>query len=80
MIYHLFSAFRDFVTQSLGFYAWEEVMFRCIMAALTGLFIAWFTGPKIIRWLMKKKIGDRPEFHHETLNQLNREKTNTPTI
>jgi len=80
LIYHLLSAFRNFVTQSLGFYAWEEVMFRCIMAALTGLFIAWFTGPKIIRWLMKKKIGDRPEFHHETLNELNREKTNTPTM
>jgi phospho-N-acetylmuramoyl-pentapeptide-transferase len=80
LIYHLFSAFRDFVTQSLGFYAWEEVMFRCIMAALTGLFIAWFTGPKIIRWLMTKKIGDRPEFHHETLNELNKEKTNTPTM
>ena len=80
MIYHLLYAMRDFITQSLGFYAWEEVMFRCIMAALTSLFIAWFTGPKIIRWLMKKKIGDRPEFNHDTLNELNKEKTNTPTM
>jgi phospho-N-acetylmuramoyl-pentapeptide-transferase len=80
VIYHLLYTIRDFVLQSLGFYAWEEVMFRCIMAALTSLFIAWFTGPKIIRWLMTKKIGDRPEFHHETLNELNKEKTNTPTM
>jgi phospho-N-acetylmuramoyl-pentapeptide-transferase len=80
MIYYLLLYFRDFVTGSLGFYAWQEVMFRCIMAALTGLIVAWVSGPKIIRWLMTKKIGDRPEFHHETLNNLNREKTNTPTM
>jgi phospho-N-acetylmuramoyl-pentapeptide-transferase len=29
---------------------------------------------------MRKKIGDRPEFHHETLNELNKEKANTPTM
>jgi phospho-N-acetylmuramoyl-pentapeptide-transferase len=80
MIYHLFSYLQDFVTHSLGFYAWQEVMFRCIMAALTSLFVAWFSGPKIIRWLMRKKIGDRPEFHHETLNELNKDNANTPTM
>jgi phospho-N-acetylmuramoyl-pentapeptide-transferase len=80
MIYHLFSFLQDFVTHSLGFYAWQEVMFRCIMAALTSLFVAWLFGPRIIRWLMRKKIGDRPEFHHETLNELNKEKANTPTM
>lgn len=80
MLYHLFSFLQDFLTHSLGFYAWQEVMFRCIMAALTSLVVAWFSGPKIIRWLMREKIGDRPEFHHETLNELNREKANTPTM
>jgi len=80
MLYHLFSYLQDFITHSLGFYAWQEVMFRCIMAALTSLFVAWLSGPKIIRWLMRKKIGDRPEFHHETLNELNKEKANTPTM
>jgi hypothetical protein len=29
---------------------------------------------------MMKKIGDRPEFHHEKLNDLNKEKANTPTM
>ena len=80
MLYYLFSFLQDFVTHSLGFYAWQEVMFRCIMAALTSLVIAWASGPKIIRWLMRKKIGDRPEFHHETLNELNKDKVNTPTM
>lgn len=80
MLYHLFSFLHGFLTHSLGFYAWQEVMFRCIMAALTSLVVAWLSGPKIIRWLMRKKIGDRPEFNHETLNELNREKANTPTM
>jgi len=55
-------------------------MFRCIIAALTSFTIAIFLGPKIIRWLMMKKIGDRPEFHHEALNELTKEKINTPTM
>jgi len=55
-------------------------MFRSITAALTSFLVAWLAGPRIIRWLMKKKIGDRPEFHHETLNELNKEKANTPTM
>lgn len=80
MLYHLFSFLQNFLTHSLGFYAWQEVMFRCIMAALTSLVVAWLSGPKIIRWLMRKKIGDRPEFYHEKLNALNKEKENTPTM
>jgi len=80
MFYHLFSFLQEFTTRSLGFYAWQEVLFRCIMAALTSLVVAWFSGPKIIRWLMRKKIGDRPEFFHEKLNALNKEKENTPTM
>ena len=55
-------------------------MFRSIAAALTSLLLAIFLGPKIIRWLMQKKIGDRPEFHHEALNELTKEKANTPTM
>ena len=80
MIYHLLDALKDFFTGTLGFYAYQEVMFRAICAALTSLLIAIFTGPKIIRWLVKKKIGDRPEFNHTALNELMRERENTPTM
>jgi len=64
----------------LGFYAWEDVMFRSIAAAILSWLIAFLAGPKIIRWLMRKKIGDRPEFNHVGLNELNKEKANTPTM
>lgn len=80
MIYHFLSYFKDFFSGALGFYAFEEVLFRSIMATLTSLIVALLTGPKIIRWLMRKKIGDLPEFHHAALNELTRQKANTPTM
>lgn len=80
MIYHLLYYFRDSFTHRFGFYAYQNVMFRCIVAAITAFAIAILFGPKIIRWLMRKKIGDRPEFHHEALNELTKEKANTPTM
>ncbi len=78
MIYHLLRHLR--VEELLHFYAYRYVMFRSVAAVLTSLLIAVLIGPKIIRWLMRKKIGDRPEFHHAALNELTREKANTPTM
>ncbi len=80
MIYHLLWYFREIFTHRLGFYAYQNVAFRSVAAILTSLMIALVIGPKIIRWLMRKKIGDRPEFHHATLNELTKEKANTPTM
>ena len=79
MIYHLLRHFSD-LAHNLGFYAYQNVMFRAIAAILTSFIIAIILGPKIIRWLMRKKIGDRPEFHHTALNELTKEKANTPTM
>jgi len=80
MLYHLLYHLRDVFTHRLGFYAYQNVMFRSVTAFLTSLLIALLIGPRIIRWLMRKKIGDRPEFHHAALNELTKEKTNTPTM
>jgi phospho-N-acetylmuramoyl-pentapeptide-transferase len=80
MIYHLLQYFSDFLSEKLHFYAYQYVMFRAVMAILTSLAIALLIGPKIIRWLMRMKIGDRPEFHHAALNELTKEKANTPTM
>ena len=80
MIYYLLHYFSESITHKLGFYAYEDVLFRSVTAALTSLFISIFFGPKIIRWLMTKKIGDKPEFHHTGLNELMRERANTPTM
>jgi len=80
MIYHFLWSLRDVFTHKLGFYAYQEVFFRDIAALLTSLAIALIMGPKIIRWLMRKKIGDRPEFYLASLNELTKQKANTPTM
>ena len=80
MIYHLLWYFRDVFTHRVGFYAYQDVMFRSIAALLTSFLIAILLGPKIICWLIRKKIGDQPEFHHAALNELTKEKANTPTM
>ena len=79
MIYHLLSWLQD-ILHGIGFYAYEDVLFRAVLAALTSLAIAVFIAPKVIRWLMRMKIGDRPEFHHAALNELMRDRANTPTM
>ena len=50
------------------------------MAILTSLLVSLFWGPKIIRWLIRMKIGDIPEFDHKDLNELTSHKANTPTM
>lgn len=80
MIYHLLWHLREVFTHRLGFYAYQDVMFRSVSAILTSFFIALLLGPKIIRFLVRKKIGDRPQFHHAALNELTKEKANTPTM
>ena len=80
MIYHLLWYLRDGFTHRIGFYAYQDVMFRSLVAALVSFAIAILFGPAIIRWLMRKKIGDQPQFHHTALNELTKEKINTPTM
>ena len=78
MIYYLLWYLR--AEERFHFYAYQNVMFRSVAAILTSFLISLLIGPTIIRWLMRKKIGDRPEFHHATLNELTKEKANTPTM
>jgi phospho-N-acetylmuramoyl-pentapeptide-transferase len=80
MIYHFLEYTRQYLADQLHFYAYRDVMFRAVLATLTSLVIALLIGPRIIRWLIRKKIGDRPEFYHAALNELTKEKVNTPTM
>jgi len=80
MLLKLFEYFQGFLYSKLHFYAWHEVSFRAVLALLTSLMVSLFWGPKIIRWLVRMKVGDIPEFDHATLNELTRHKANTPTM
>jgi len=54
--------------------------FRAVMAILLSfLFVIVFARPTI-RFLLKLKIGDSPVFYRQDLNELMKQKANTPTM
>ncbi len=61
-------------------YAYGSVLFRSTVAILLGFFVVWRSGPRIIRWLTRMKIGDLAEFDHAELNRLAVGKARTPTM
>lgn len=61
-------------------YAYENTLFRGALAALFCFTVTMLFLPRVIRQLVKLKLGDRPEFDHATLNELTRDKANIPTM
>jgi len=61
-------------------YAYENTLFRGTCAALFCFLFTMILLPRMIRQLVKWKLGDRPEFDHASLNDLTRDKNNVPTM
>jgi phospho-N-acetylmuramoyl-pentapeptide-transferase len=61
-------------------YAYENTLFRGTCAAILCFLLTLVLLPRLIRRLVKWKLGDRPEFDHASLNELTREKSNVPTM
>lgn len=61
-------------------YAYENTLFRGACAALFCFLFILVGLPRLIRFLIKRKMGDRPEFDHASLNELTRDKNNVPTM
>ena len=57
-----------------------QLEFRALLATALSFALTVFAGPKVIRWLHRKKVGDSPEFYNQTLNELMKSKANTPTM
>ncbi|MCK5113419.1 MAG: phospho-N-acetylmuramoyl-pentapeptide-transferase [Phycisphaerae bacterium] len=70
MIYWLFKNY--FADAGLGI--------RIGCAGAMSFFIVLFLGPRMIRFLRAKKIGDKPQFNHSVLDELNRKNSDTPTM
>ncbi len=49
-------------------------------AAVVSFLIVIFLAPKLIRFLVRYKVGGRARFDHADLEQLTRHKSNTPTM
>ena len=75
MLYHLL---RELLAGR--HYAYENTAFRGTVAALFCFALTLVALPRVIRRLMKWKLGDRPEFDHASLNELTRDKSNVPTM
>jgi phospho-N-acetylmuramoyl-pentapeptide-transferase len=54
--------------------------FRALASIVMCFFFVVLLGKRTILWLMKQKIGDNPEFYNADLNQLTKQKSNTPTM
>ncbi len=58
----------------------EFVLVRAASSIMCGFLIVLLAGNRVIRWLLRQKVGDRPEFYNATLNELTKHKGNTPTM
>ncbi|AQQ71350.1 Phospho-N-acetylmuramoyl-pentapeptide-transferase [Limihaloglobus sulfuriphilus] len=76
MIYHLLEWQKGF-WNAIGFYAFEDIAFRSVMAALTSLVLSITLGPKVIRLLIRAKLGDVPD---SNLKDFTNDKTDVPTM
>lgn len=57
---------------------WLE--FRALAAVIVSFLFVVIFGKRVIRWLVRQKLGDAPEFYHSDLNRLMAQKANTPTM
>lgn len=57
-----------------------NLFLRATLAALLSFLILMVFSPRMIRFLLRKKLGDRPEFDNAALNELTKQKSNTPTM
>src|SRR5262245_59426325 len=54
--------------------------FRAVLSLLLAFLFVLAFGKRVIRWLLKQKVGDNPEFYNKSLNELMKHKSNTPTM
>ena len=59
---------------------YQGLIIRIVGAAVVSFLVVIVTGPSMIRFLIRRKLGDRPEFDNADLNRLARHKSQTPTM
>ena len=82
MIYNLYELLKDWLdAHGMGFFrVFSYVSFRAVLAIIFSFIFVILIARPTIRRLLKMKIGDNPEFHHKDLNEIMRQKANTPTM
>ncbi|MCC6322131.1 MAG: phospho-N-acetylmuramoyl-pentapeptide-transferase [Phycisphaerales bacterium] len=83
MIYVLYDRLRSTLVDwnvDWLFMVLDQRTFRALAAALLAFVLVVFSGPRVIRWLRKKKIGDTGSTDAESLRAAAGSKKNTPTM
>jgi len=83
MLYNLLQASDDWLDR-IGLHPLLQVLyqleFRAFFAVVFSFLVVLLLGRPTIRWLLRQKIGDAPEFYHADLNELMARKAATPTM
>ena len=83
MFYILIDQLGPWLTEQ-GLYKYVMVLdqrgFRAFAAASIAFAIVLMLGPRVIKWLVRKKIGDAAQFDVAQLNAALASKANTPTM
>ena len=83
MIPYLITEYQKTLTE-IGLYKYlqvfNQITFRATFAIILAMLMVWVLGPRVIRWLIKQKIGDTTNFDHADLDRLTSDKRNTPTM
>ncbi|MEE8171286.1 MAG: phospho-N-acetylmuramoyl-pentapeptide-transferase, partial [Phycisphaerae bacterium] len=61
-------------------YGYESSLFRGLLACLTAFALVWWLGPRVIRLLIRLRVGDVPDFDRVDYNEMTRHKANVPTM
>jgi phospho-N-acetylmuramoyl-pentapeptide-transferase len=82
MLYHLYNLTKSWLDEhGMGFFRlFSFTSFRVVSALIFSFFVVIVLGKPTIRYLLKLKIGDNPEFHNKDLNELMKRKSNVPTM
>jgi len=59
---------------------YKGLILRITGAGVLSFLIVVFWAPGVIRFLIKRRLGDQAQFDHADLNRLTRHKSNTPTM
>ncbi len=83
MVYNLIAILEPWLIKH-GLYGYCRVFtfisFRAVISIVLSFLLVIYLGRRTIRALLRLKIGDNPEFYHRDLNQIMKQKANTPTM
>jgi len=82
MLFLLTKRYQEWLeAHDLGFLrVFTFVTFQSTIAILLAFFLVLAMAPRIIEWLRRQKIGDRPEFDQAEMNELMAGKKGVPTM